>query len=330
MSIGEIIDAAIAVYRRNFAPLFGIAAVVQVPLMALQLTAMHPITSAVLHSREGALRWQELAPSAGLLLAALVLAMLIGPLAEAALAMGVSERYLGRDIGVGRAYRAARGKWPRVLWTSIIYWVLIYLFAGLALLVLVGPFLTYVLAAGGSEALASPLALVLFILGILLCAGAVAILLAVAVRYMLGPAIVVAIEGKWGLEAMNRSAELTAGRGWSAFVVMAILILMVSVVSLGVAAPLQILTFVWAQDEPKLILAQTGYQLLATLVTILMRPLYMVGAVLIYYDLRIRKEGFDLYMMAEALGIGLEPTPQTPAIPDAGETNPGESDTQEQ
>ena len=153
MSIGEIIDAAIAVYRRNFAPLFGIAAVVQVPLMALQLTAMHPITSAVLHSREGALRWQELAPSAGLLLVALVLAMLIGPLAEAALAVGVSERYLGRDIGVGRAYRAARGRWARVLWTSIIYWVLIYLFAGLALLVLVGPFLTYVLSAGGSEAL---------------------------------------------------------------------------------------------------------------------------------------------------------------------------------
>ena len=56
------------------------------------------------------------------------------------------------------------------------------------------------------------------------------------------------------------------------------------------------------------------YQAFAGTVMILLRPIPMIGAVLVYYDLRIRKEGFDLWMMAEALGL---PGPAGPAKPPA-------------
>ncbi len=324
MSVGEIIDGAIGVYRRNFGALLGSAAVVQVPLVALQTAAAIRFANLVLYNQGGVLAWTELAPSGGLFLAAMVLVMILMPLGEAALTIGVSERYLGREVGVAGAYRAAMAKWPRVLWTSLLYWVLVYLFAGLALLVLAGPFVTHMLLGGGARALDSPLSLLLIILGVLLCVGALAVLLAVAIRYMLAPSIVVALEGRWGLAAMNRSARLTAGHGWGVFVVMAVLILLVAVVTLGVSAPVQLLTLRWAQDTDKLALAQAAYQILANSLMILLRPLCVVGAILVYYDLRVRKEGFDLYMMAEALGLDLtsEQSMQTGAR-DAGGAHDG-------
>lgn len=35
---------------------------------------------------------------------------------------------------------------------------------------------------------------------------------------------------------------------------------------------------------------------------LVVQPIQIVGTVLLYYDLRMRKEGFDLVMMAEAIG----------------------------
>ena len=35
---------------------------------------------------------------------------------------------------------------------------------------------------------------------------------------------------------------------------------------------------------------------------ILVSPIYMISFTLLYYDIRIRKEGFDLQVMAENLG----------------------------
>jgi hypothetical protein len=38
---------------------------------------------------------------------------------------------------------------------------------------------------------------------------------------------------------------------------------------------------------------------------ILVQPLVLLPIMLFYYDLRIRKEGFDLQMLAEQLGYGV-------------------------
>ena len=53
---------------------------------------------------------------------------------------------------------------------------------------------------------------------------------------------------------------------------------------------------------PKSLAAQTVLnQVVAAVVTILLEPISAIARTLLYYDLRVRKEGFDLELMARQL-----------------------------
>ena len=59
----------------------------------------------------------------------------------------------------------------------------------------------------------------------------------------------------------------------------------------------------------------------SVLLQIVLKPVAMIGIVLIYYDLRIRKEGFDLVMMAQELyqqAPQRRPAPAAPPLFSAG------------
>src|SRR5580704_2068101 len=124
MSVGEWLDATFTMYRRNFALIASISAVVQIPYALLtwllfQLTGISafvrtpfaslgtPITRAqeqqLLNSYLGVL-----AVSIGLVLVSL---LVVVPLGEAATTRAVSDRYLDRTSTLLSAYRAA---WSRL------------------------------------------------------------------------------------------------------------------------------------------------------------------------------------------------------------------------
>jgi len=42
--------------------------------------------------------------------------------------------------------------------------------------------------------------------------------------------------------------------------------------------------------------------ILTTMIYLVINPITLIAHVLLYYDLRIRKEGFDLILLAESLG----------------------------
>jgi hypothetical protein len=54
------------------------------------------------------------------------------------------------------------------------------------------------------------------------------------------------------------------------------------------------------------------------LANILATPLATIALSLLYFDLRMRKEGFDLKLMMDQLGGGATPAPDTPRLDGLG------------
>ena len=62
-----------------------------------------------------------------------------------------------------------------------------------------------------------------------------------------------------------------------------------------------ILIAILGHDPSQMALAQLIYAAVASTVGVIMTPLTLTAYVLVYYDLRIRKEAFDLQRLSEAL-----------------------------
>lgn len=111
--------------------------------------------------------------------------------------------------------------------------------------------------------------------------------------------IVVVVEGERGAEAMRRSWRLVKGSTWRVLGITLLLALIAGVAQAILAAPFGIAGFV----TETFALAIVGDVVASVLVT----PLVSLVTVLLYFDLRVRKEGFDLELLARALGPVGEP-----------------------
>ncbi len=117
----------------------------------------------------------------------------------------------------------------------------------------------------------------------------------------------VAVERIWGPEAMRRSYDLVSGHGWRVFGTLFLLYLIVGVATYAIyALPTFGIMLLLSESNP--LVAQSLSQAIQTVASIIVEPVLMTGIVLIYYDLRIRKEGFDLVTLTQALersrGVG--------------------------
>jgi hypothetical protein len=115
-------------------------------------------------------------------------------------------------------------------------------------------------------------------------------------RFLLVPATVV-LEDLSATGSINRSAELTRGHLLRILGAMLLVFVIYTILSMVVSLPTAIL----------------GSNLLTSVVeavvTVFLYPMVPVTVVVIYYDLRIRKEGFDIELMSQAL------TPSPAGIP---------------
>lgn len=103
------------------------------------------------------------------------------------------------------------------------------------------------------------------------------------------------------MSAARRSSDLVKDEWWRCFGVYLILYFLVSIVTYALAVPLSIVTALTLMEH-HMALAQAINQGVSTAAMVLIQPVLMVGLVLLYYDLRIRKEGFDLELLALTLG----------------------------
>ncbi len=163
--------------------------------------------------------------------------------------------------------------------------------------------------------------LVLFLLqGLGICLGLLLFIvpgILLALRWLVGvPALVV--EGLGPGAALSRSMTLTSNMAGRMFVAVLLQFVLGMVVSMVLTMPFTVLEIAAAakgQISPGIqALSQVG-QLLSS---VLVFPIASAIVCVLYYDLRVRKEGFDLEQMVSQLGRPAAPSLIPPPPPVAG------------
>lgn len=317
MSIGDIFDAAFRLYRRHFLTFIGIAALLQVPMTMVQLTVQFLIGGQAL---ENWLRFasrpprvlpgqsvldifpfRDIALFAGISFALGVLQfLLVQNLITGALANAVARSYRGQPVSILGAYSIGARRFLALVGASLATLAIGVLFLAVVFGCTFGS--VFVLFnnlsnRGGAGGLLSGLGIVLLIFGAFL-------LLALIMLYfytrllMTTQAIVLEQQGPLG--GIARSWRLVGGAFWRTLliaVLMYILVYLIAGLPAGILSfALQILS---GNSLDALMRNQIIVAVIAQVGQIVVLPLQLVIFTMLYYDLRVRKEGYDLELLAQ-------------------------------
>jgi hypothetical protein len=111
-------------------------------------------------------------------------------------------------------------------------------------------------------------------------------------------------EGLGGAKALGRSFRLVRGRWWPTFGALLVMYLIVLVIS-GILGVLLGATLVASLDNEAVAAVLTT--IINTVSSLITLPLFAAVLTIIYYDLRVRKEGFDLHLLARGVGSSTSP-----------------------
>jgi hypothetical protein len=286
MGLADLLDASFALYRRNFALFAGISAVLGVPqavIVAVLAALSTGATTTTLGGNGHAYSLNAGSGGGGLI------GFIFGTLIEGALAFAIARRYLGERVTLEGAYIGVGTRGFLRLFGA----VLLGLLAGLVvifiplIIILVGAF-------AGIPALAG--------VGVVLIVAAGVVDVVLLVHWFFAPQAVV-IEGLGATAALRRSWDLVRGTAWRVFGIGLVVSLIVSILSGIIAGVFTAVLLLGGNDRGTVFLAS----LVASLVTLLIRPFQRTAFTLLYFDLRIRKEGFDLEQMVRNMDVSGAP-----------------------
>jgi hypothetical protein len=123
------------------------------------------------------------------------------------------------------------------------------------------------------------------------------------------------IEGRRGPSALGRSFRLVRGRWWPTAGVRLLSNILIAVVSGAITGVL--VAILLAGGRGSVVLTVSVVSFAGAVSAILTRPFQAAVTTILYYDLRVRHEGYDVELLAEQLGI--EPA----ALPAGALTDPG-------
>jgi hypothetical protein len=111
---------------------------------------------------------------------------------------------------------------------------------------------------------------------------------------------VMLVEGTGGVGALKRSFQLTQSRWWATLARIVVAYILVSVITTVATLALMVPTELIVEDTSfGALVMQHAASFVVSLVT---TPFIAAVTTLVYFDLRIRKEGFDLALLAERMG----------------------------
>ena len=217
--------------------------------------------------------------------------------AQGALICAVSETHLGHGTSIKGSYTAIRKRLGQLLGTMILWGVLIFIWPALA--GILSAVIVPVLAAVGIRGA------VLIVASVIALAVTICLALNLLLDWILVDKVVVLENVSW-MSALRRSKELMSGRPepgfWKrpkskAVVILVPGFLIVMGIHLLCAAP----CLVFGLLAPKSLLVLTLMGLVKVALASLVTGYTFMAMILYYYDIRVRKEGFDLKMMAQNL-----------------------------
>jgi hypothetical protein len=267
MSVGDILDRSLKILLARLPTFYLIDLIVLSPMIAVQLAA--PFVGEALAGGGDPGLAQVSALLVGQLFA-LILMLILGPIGQAATLHVITGEFLDRPASLGSAFSFALGRFLPLLGTSILFGLAV----GFGFVACIVPCFFF------------------------------------WVWFIFSPQVVV-VENRAGADALGRSKSLGEGFGGRIFGMIAIFFALLIVVNilvgiLGILLPPQEVVPV---DIPgttargsKIVFNYTNHiinTLVGLLVSILVQAYQAVCVTLLYFDLRIRKEGYDLELAAQ-------------------------------
>jgi len=291
MRLGEILDGSFNIYRRHFG-LF----------MRLSLILVWLPTAAVIYLNlrfsktpfEALSFFQEhVAGTIGAVLLGIIVLTACSLLLKAGTIRVISDSYLGREPELGASLRFGVEKIIPLLLVALrkgLLLILLYLVcaAGVGLLYfmgkLVGPGMSGLMIVIGVVA-------AFWFLAWVLCA------------YATTTPIVVLEDLASSFDAFSRSWELTRGARLKVFGTVVVAWLISQFLPQLVVGGISGVLGVAGNDS-----LQPFFVVIASLMGIVLAPILPCALTLLYYDLRVRREAFDLQVLSEQLGTGMTET----------------------
>ena len=284
MPLPELLDELFRLYRRHFSLIIGVALLVALPGLVWQLvTGSYRLTASSytnLFTTPGSatptFSSQQLQNLSGALALAGLGGLILLPFSVGAVTRAVTDVALGRTASIGSVLRETLARYlPLLGFIALVFlifvvWVIV-LAIGFVLLVLPG--------------------LAVFCGGVYL-----------AVRWSLSVAAMMA-EDIGPIAAMSRSWSLVSGQWWRTFGIIVIVLIMRAIIGAALGFLFGIIAGVATTGDVQLAVVAVGSTLLGAIIT----PLVTIAIVLLYFDLRVRKEGLDLDQLAQQASPGPAP-----------------------
>jgi hypothetical protein len=302
LSLGELLDQTFSYLRKHFWLFAGIMVAPEAVLVGLNLLMQIflrpprfvPGTRVVPSAQMAAFMARAGMSTFAILLAYYV----VYALALGATTYALSEIHLGRATTILESYRGVRRRLGRLINVTLTILIRTFGVFALAVFMLV---LVIALMGGLYRSLAWWVG-VLLVLGLLVAFTITGILLVIfLVRYSVAvPALV--LENLSARQALKRSVALTSGFLWRLLVVGVLTLLIRIVVVFLCQSPFAIaVMLVTVKGGYPSIWLSIPSMLVGGACATATAPLFMIGFALAYYDLRVRKEGFDLQLMMSNL-----------------------------
>jgi hypothetical protein len=321
MSTGDVIDRAVRLYRRNFSPLIAIVAV---PSIIGYLVGL------ALSSGYAQLLGSVVNPSSSLQGAGVILLMigLIGypfwffaqVFTLTGLARVVGDHLMmGETITFRKCFAAARSRVGDVILMTLLLFAAMMIIGVAFFLIVFAVMMVAAIIVGVTSGAGMPQWLgvtVLVILLVVAIAGGITLALIVAARIVLLPQVVM-IEGQSTGSSLGRSFRLGGGNWHRVGAIM----LFAYFISLSLLAALTLpvaLGLEWFNIS-SVEFAQTPagdaiYSAFTQIANVLSLPIWAVSFTLLYLDNRVRKEGYDMELLAQEVAPGFHwRPPVTPA-----------------
>jgi hypothetical protein len=271
LRLGELLDQAIRLYRRNFLTFIGIIALVYVPLTVLQ-TAAAALMSASIAATDPRNQFANMGYLLGVTsttFLVFVQVILVQGFATGAMTRAMADDYLGRQIGILQAYRGIGKSWGSLLGALFL----------IAVFYIIASFWWIFIPCVGWF---TGLGMMVFLLGVI---------------NPLTPSVVV-LEEQNAFDSIRRAWSLARRRFWHVLGYIFVLYVFSWIVVSGpsMIANLALTGLAISFDDPILgqVLAVIIQSLVSLTVSLIYHPLQMTAFTLIYLDLRVRTEGLDI------------------------------------
>ncbi|UCH51563.1 MAG: hypothetical protein JSV54_02030, partial [Chloroflexota bacterium] len=300
-SLGDILSETFSIYKKNFLRFAAIVAIVAVPFAVLGavVNLLFPAYG------EGATDAMSMAMIKIPFYLAFVVAFI---LMTGAIIHAMAEQYFNQPVNIARAYKFAWHRLRDMFWAMVLYCLAIGGIFATAILMSIIVYLIIAPTIGGISD-----RLIAFTISgtMIFLAAPAAVYLGIIWNFVVQTAL---LEGCGPTAALSRSWALVKGSWWRVLGIVLLLSTIMTIIYMILDTPTIMETI--TQFTSGAITGPPTWVMIWRPIGVLIGniigfTIYTIGETLLYFDLRVRKEGYSLDALADELGL---PSTTTDAV----------------